>query len=83
MSPSALTLALRRRQLDAALQPADVIRRTPDHVLIECYTDCPHCRGSLFADPDAAVRDASDADAFVDACNMAIANHHCPASATS
>lgn len=77
MSPSSLATAIRERQLAAGLQPAEAINSLNDAELIGCATDCPHCLGSLFPDPAAAVRQSADAGGFLNKCNAAIEAHKC------
>lgn len=79
MTLRALAKALRRRQLRAKLQPAALVRATPDAALIDAYTRCAKCRQPIFADERAAIRNAATPDDFLRICEMGLAAHDCPA----
>lgn len=50
-----------------------------DADMIDCYVTCKSCGLDIFADRDAAVRNASNVEVFLMLTDMALAAHRCPA----
>lgn len=77
MNPRTLAKALRRRQLRAKIVPAAAVCASSDEQILNDYVTCCRCRGSIFADPAAAINNSQDVSEFLKLTNMALAAHRC------